>query len=398
MAIAPEQTSVRRARIRPPSVVAVAVAAAILVAVLSVPMPALPIGLQAGTSVPAASADDRSGTRRPTERDRAEAECLAGERPVELVPDQPVLPWPPPGLGLADATAIDARGQVLDNSELNRSGFGLAMKIHPSEGRKDLCLVGGTLRTGLDPEATSWNTWHRVTALTVEKPGFTVVGTEFFNQGDLMAFVGNAGDWRVVGVRVDGGDTHPGGYAHDDCIENDSMHSGLVADSKFDGCFAFISATHASERRVGEPGERVVIRDTLVRLQPYRNSFNVPKYGENGHSGFFKWARTDSAIMVPPAISVSDSVFRADTPARYGGNENGFLGLPPGSTCERVTLVGTEAWPPDELESWRDQCTDLRLGAAADWDAAVATWEADHPPMRDLRGQGQRQMAAALGW
>ena len=32
---------------------------------------------------------------------------------------------------------------------------------------------------------------------------------------------------------------------------------------------------------------------------------------------------------VAPKLNVHDSTFRADDPAAYGGNANGFLGLPP---------------------------------------------------------------------
>src|SRR5690606_2480581 len=127
------------------------------------------------------------------------------------------------------------------------------------------------------------------------------------------------------------------------------------------------SATHASEKRIDGGDNEVVIRGTLVRLQAYRNSFDVAKYGEGHHSGFFKFA-SRSDIMVPPKLTVLDSVFRSDTPARYGGNAGGPLALPAGSRCERVTLIGTESWPADELATWTEQCTDLRLGTAEDWD------------------------------
>jgi hypothetical protein len=100
----------------------------------------------------------------------------------------------------------------------------------------------------------------------------------------------------------------------------------------------------------------------------------------------------------PPALSVVDSMFFADSPAPYGGNANGYLSLPAGTTCRNVILIGTETWPERELASWQEQCTDLTLGTAADWDAATAAWDAAHPPMRDVRGQGVNGLDQALNW
>jgi hypothetical protein len=338
--------------------------------------------------------DDAPGS---TPRDEAVAACLASDRPAIVAEPLASVPFPDSTLDLPDDITLDARGSLLNNSVLDRQGFGFGVRIrgyHPV----GTCLVGGTVQTDLDPESTPWLTWHRVTAMAVQAPGVRVVGTTFRNQGDLMAFLSPAPDWSVIGVRVDGGTTYPGGYAHDDCVENDSMHSGVILDSKFDGCWTFLSATHSSEKELDGGANAVVVQDTLVRLQPYRNSFNVPRYGEGGHSGFFKWARTRSEVMIPPSLTVTDSVFRADDPARYGGNENGFLGLPPGTRCERVLLIGTENWPADELASWVDQCADLRLGTLEDWDRAVAAWDALHPPLRSLAGTGRDAVAGVLGW
>ena len=41
----------------------------------------------------------------------------------------------------------------------------------------------------------------------------------------------------------------------------------------------------------------------------------------------------------PPQLNVHDTVFRADQRAYYGGNGTGFLGLPPGTQCDGVTLA-----------------------------------------------------------
>jgi hypothetical protein len=344
-------------------------------------------------TVPAVVAEPPS----PTPRDEAAAECLVGGRPVVDLDPVPPASYPPGEPTFDVATVFDARGSRFDNTELNRVGFGFGVRMRPAF-PAGMCLVGGSIRTEIEPEDTPWDVWHRVAGIEVKAPGVTVVGTTLRNQGDLVTFIGAADDWSVVGVAADGRSGWPGAYIHDDCIENDSMLSGQIVDSKFDGCFSFLSATHASDREIDGSDDAVEVRGTLVRLQPYRNSFNVPKYGDNQHGGFFKWARTDSDVMIPPSLSITDSVFRADGAARFGGNENGFLGLPNGTRCERVLLIGTESWPADDLASWTDQCTDLSFGTVADWDAAVAAWDATHPPLRDLVGQGRDVASAALGW
>ena len=333
----------------------------------------------------------------PTPRDEAVAECLVGGRPVIDVEPLPVASFPPGEPELDPATVLDARGSRFDNTTLNSVGFGFGVRLDPSF-PDGVCLVGGSIRTQIEPEDTPWETWHRVSGIEVKSPRATVVGTVVRNQGDLVAFLGRADDWSVVGVAAEGGSGWSGAYIHDDCIENDSFLSGRIVDSKFDGCFSFLSATHESVAALDGSDDLVEVRSTLVRLQPYRNSFNVPKYGENGHGGFFKWAHTDGDVMIPPSLTVTDSMFRADDPARYGGNENGFLGLPDGTRCERVTLIGTETWPADDLASWQEQCRDLRYGTIADWDAAVDAWDAAHPPLRDLAGEGRDAAAAVLGW
>ena len=314
-----------------------------------------------------------------TPADVARVDCLNSDRPVYDVPVGHEVPFPSTTTLLANGTAIDARGESFVDNTLDGSGFAHGMKFHARTGSRDnLCLVGGTIETtAFDPEDTPWATWHRIAGLIVEVDNFTVIGTTIRNEGDGIAFV-NAENWKAIGIRVDGGGTLAGGYMHDDCIENDSMQEGLVDDSKFDGCNTFMSSSSGANAQ----GTTVEVRDTLVRLQPYRNSFNVPKYGENKHGGFFKWS--NPAIVgfgIPPQLVVRDSTFRADQKGSYSGNSGGFLGLPPGTVCDNVTLIGTEVWKPSDLTSWTSQCTNLHLGTVADWNARTAAWDADHPTM-----------------
>jgi hypothetical protein len=319
-------------------------------------------------------------------RDATIERCRDVSRPSFQVPPDPTVPWPAPSLFLANGTTIEASGRRWVHDQPSGTGHRVGVKIHrpdvPNSQRVDLCFVGGESYTTLHAEDTPWDTWHDTYAFVQENPGATVVGLRLFNTGDGITFTHRAHDWRVVGVRADGNGMFAGAYIHDDCVENDSMFAGYIVDSKFDGCHTFLSA-NAGEILPNPPDgsdRLVILSHVLVRLQGYEQSFDVEKYGTGHHGGFFKFS-TMPSMGIPPKLVVRDSVFRSDTPAPYGGNANGNLGLPPGTDCSDVVLIGTERWPANELRSWTDQCTNLRLEDAAEWDRLVAEWDEAHPPL-----------------
>jgi hypothetical protein len=315
-------------------------------------------------------------------RDVAEYSCLGTGRNIVVPPASSTTRWPRNGALLPDDTAIDARGAVFDNSTANEYGWRVGVKFHNKvDGlgtRLNLCFVGGLVRSNLDPENTDWDTWHQATAVDVETPSFDLVGGRFFNQGDLVSFGPFARDWRIVGIRVDGIGGAPGGYIHDDCIQNDFMHGGLIDDSKFDGCNVFLSSYAEPGQGLDGSDNTLEIRDTLVRLQPFRKSWNTAAYGENRHGGFFKWG-WDPVDGRTPQLYVHHSTFRADAFGAYGGNSNGILALPPDSICHDVTLVNTHLWPPNDVASWTEQCTNLTLATTSTWNSKVSAWNAAHP-------------------
>jgi hypothetical protein len=317
-----------------------------------------------------------------TPRDQAVNMCLGGSRPVtQIRPLQQGRYSPGTPVYLPDHTALDARGVQFDDSALDSSGYGVGVKIYDETGsRDDLCFVGGSIVSSLDVSSTPWNTWHQVAGLTELTADFTVVGLHLFNQGDGIVISGTgATNWRVIGVAADGGGVFDGAYIHDDCIENDSLNAGLVEDSKFDGCSSFLSSTGGAPLDGGQ--NLVEVSHTLVRLQSMYNSYNPTKYGYNQHSGFFKWAGELPTDAIPPQLYVHDSTFRADSPAAFGGNSNGMLGLPPNTRCNNVTLINTASWPARDLASWTSQCTNITFGTTADWNAAVTAWDQGHPTL-----------------
>ena len=125
----------------------------------------------------------------------------------------------------------------------------------------------------------------------------------------------------------------------------------------------------------------MTVQHSLVRLQAYQNSFNVPKYGENQHGGFFKFANPGSG-GTPPALVLNDVIFRIDKRGVIGGRPWGVQGVPPGTVCNDVTIVGQQFMTQIEQNAWTTACgSELTWGTTADWDARVATWDADHPEL-----------------
>lgn len=315
-------------------------------------------------------------------RSVAAARCLDGSRTIVDVPADPELTYPKRPL-FGNGAAADARGSVFPSGATSTPG----MKFHNGVTGADVCVVGGLFTAAYESENTPWETWHGHTATVVAEPRVTLIGLRYFNVGDAVSFYAAADDWTVIGMQLDAlmGGTK-GGYVHDDCIENDGMNSGLVSGAKLDGCHIFLSASSSSN---DGRGEVVEVADTLVRLRPYRNSYNTAKYGFRAQGGFFKWGAN------APQLYVHDSIFRSDQRGSYGGNVNGFLALPPGSRCHDVTLVAQGGWGSDpnnptnpawqqrDIDSWRSQCTNLRFAAGPAWNKAVADWDEAHPASTD---------------
>jgi hypothetical protein len=321
-----------------------------------------------------------------TPRDVALEYCRDGTRPILEVPEPHSVPWPAPSRFIENGTTIESVDRVWLHDEPSSTGHRVGVKIHrPDEGgtqRMDLCFIGGRFQTTLDPESTPWTTWHDTYAFVQENADATVVGVRLFNTGDGITFTHRANRWRVVAARADGFASYPGAYIHDDCVENDDMFEGVILDSKFDGCHVFLSSN--AGRILPDPpdgtGRTVRVERTLVRLQAYEQSFDPARYGTNRHGGFFKFSGQPE-WGTPPQLVVRSSTFRSDEPALYGGNANGHLGLPPGSICEDVMLVGADTWPEPDLRSWIDQCDGLTFGTVADWNRQVLEWDAEHPDL-----------------
>jgi hypothetical protein len=122
------------------------------------------------------------------------------------------------------------------------------------------------------------------------------------------------------------------------------------------------------------------ISSTLARLQDEHESYKPLTYGYDKNGGWFKWSHGASE-GVPPHLNIHDSVLRADSvPASYGNLE-----LPPGSTCNNVTIVwlgGGTAFPGQS--TWSG-CTNLTVLTGTTglnyWNSQVSTWLSNHPTL-----------------
>ncbi|HEY6059917.1 MAG TPA: Ig-like domain-containing protein, partial [Gemmatimonadales bacterium] len=135
--------------------------------------------------------------------------------------------------------------------------------------------------------------------------------------------------------------------------------------SFFDGCSTGMSARPYATLDDGS-GNLVLVQNSLFRLQDMDQGYQVP-----GHGGFFKWAE------VGPQVALYNNVYRADSPSDLGGHT---LGPPQGKLrdCANNVMIWLGAGPfPETLPG----CFTLLTGPAglAYWNAAVATWYANHP-------------------
>jgi hypothetical protein len=274
-----------------------------------------------------------------------------------------VSPWPGTSRARTTPATYDLTGVVIERPTMNLS----PVKIRRTQQPAGTSVTGGVIRhtpTG-DP---TWSEWHDNYGAVVETSGVTFIGTRFHSLGDGVQFAGTAADWRLVDCWFTD--------IHDDAVENDGKLSGLVDSCVIDGAHIAFSAASATAAANRLAGMRIV--NTMVRLRPQRESYKPEKYGYDQHGPFFKWSPD------APHVDVRDCIFRSDTPARYGGHDNGRLGLPPGSTGSNVILIGTDAWTDQEVASWVDQVDNVTFASAEVWDNALKYRATRPQPQGDM--------------
>ncbi len=283
---------------------------------------------------------------------------------------------------LPAGAVVDARDALFVASPDNRYPITLG-------GGEGACFAGGSVLGRYD-RAWDWDRMHDLNnaGLAFENARFTVDGVRIDNVTD--------------GIRPRPGD----GFAiknvwlsfiRDDCVENDHLQGGLVADSLLDGCYvAFSARPSPAKLRSGYDGSAKVwmIRDSLVRLEPMPG----PRGGtaaDRGHGGFFKWHRwKEPERSLSPKLALHGNVFMVETAGQEGGKR---LGVPPDklASCSDNTMVwlGPGEFPGKLPGECFKVTTDRRV-----WDDAVASWRARHGAAGALAGGSKGSaMPAACG-
>lgn len=222
------------------------------------------------------------------------------------------------------------------------------------------CIVGGTM-FGEWPDADQWSKWHYRAALRFSQPEFSVVGVRIVNAGDGIKPKDEAGgvaqDFDIESSWIQ--------HVHDDCIENDYVHSGTIRDNLLDGCYVMFSSRPSSSSLDGR--RNIVMIDRNVgALEPMRSVYSG---SSPGTGGFFKWSNA------APGTILTNNVFMAIQPPNHG-----TLEPPTGPLiCAGNVIVWKGQGEFPDAAVWRARCPDTVITSdARTYDGAKAAWISTH--------------------
>ena len=276
--------------------------------------------------------------------------CLDRDGPLITLSGDFTAPYR--NTSLSPVTRIDARlGKW-------RSAGGIPFRIG---GGANACVAGGEIIGNYSLD-TPWDAMHDTYAIMI-RGGLNYLLSEvrIHNYGDGVYIGGENNDGFIV----------RGAYLsqiRDDAFQNDNGKSGLVEDCLVDSAYVAFSDqkyTAASPDAVWE------IRDNLVRLQVYEQTYVI---GKSGHGWFWKWDADGIKL------SLHGNIFYAEAPSLHRNNK-----LWPekvvsckkadGSPDNIIVWGGTGPYPrPEELETG---CFTLTTDRAV-WNKAVAKWKSRH--------------------
>jgi hypothetical protein len=318
---------------------------------------------------------------------------------------------------LGDDLAVDLRGTdvavhdqsedaVVDGEPVVDSRWGLLQLKDPST---DLCVAGGSVVSS-NPVGITWaenydtegigrgyrlGTTRNHTAIDAADATRPVVsGLHFFNLHDGPRF-NQATDWTLQ---------HSWGeYTRDDCVENDSMASGVIQDSLFDGCYTGYS-NRPTDSSLSGIGRTVTFDQVLLRMEmmpgPYKACERSDQYYDRNRDPYrtspcverdvfgtgylFKLAdQSDPTGGVNPTFNLIDSVFVVEQ-VPDGDRRADFPPAAKIDQCRDVTVIylgdaASEADYPGRLPP--TGCHTFLTGAEGRqaWRAHVADWHARHP-------------------
>ena len=222
------------------------------------------------------------------------------------------------------------------------------------------CMVGGTM-VGEWPDTDRWSKWHYRAGVRFSQPQFGVISVHVINAGDGIKVKDGAGgaaqNFDIEGSWVQ--------HAHDDCIENDYVHTGVIRDVLLDGCYVLFSSRPSSSKLDGRHN-LMVIDHTIAALEPMTSVYSGKSPGTGG---FFKWS--DQA----PPVALTDNIFLA----RQAPN-HGTLDPPTGPlACVRNVIVWTGPGPFPSAAAWRARCPDTVITTdPARYATARSVWISHH--------------------
>jgi hypothetical protein len=228
------------------------------------------------------------------------------------------------------------------------------------------CWSGGSVKSGWPepPDATSWDFYHSSAGMNVLGASALVEALRVDRYGDAVRFT----------QPEDSNFTLRSSWfsnIHDDCIENDRLHAGLIDDVLFDGCYNAFSAraANAYQDSVDGSARTVTVKNSLVRLQRQTGVASGPSPSS---AGFFKVE--NQLVSKNVHWVLQNNIFRADGPAGTGtlclNQHSKFT-----ATNNTIVWLGSGSYPcPDTLPSGWTLTTDPAV-----WDNAVASWKSSHP-------------------
>lgn len=221
------------------------------------------------------------------------------------------------------------------------------------------CWYGGKY-TGVwddtDPSVTWSDPYHHAGVMSIKGPNILVEGLRADNNGDGIIMDSQGSNFHVRAVYLSN--------MHDDCIENDSLLSGLVEDSLFDGCYTGISSDDFTASKDGS-ANTMTLRNNLMYIKPTNTVYRGPSPGTGL---FFKgWWQSPSEKVV-----FNNNIVRIDSDSGFGS-----LAIPAGMnlTCSNNTIVWTGG---GTFPYTYPSCFTITSNVSV-WNNAVTAWKAAHP-------------------
>jgi hypothetical protein len=281
--------------------------------------------------------------------------CLSRQGPVFDLSGTHTSRYDDPAL--PPAAELDARGATFLASPSNLYPLDLG-------GGSGACFAGGTVQGQYD-RTLSWDAMHTMNnaGIRFENARFTVAGLRIDDVTDGIRPVG--GPFTVTQAWLS--------YVRDDCVENDHVQGGLIADSLLDGCYVAVSERPSPaiiDERFDGRRKVLALHGSLIRLQPMPG----PRGGsatDLGNGQFFKWHE------LATKLALHDNVFMAERVGQSGADSMGIPDVLVSCAHNVMVWLGAGAYPAP-----LPRCFTITTDRAV-WDDAVAAWKQRHPGVGD---------------